>query len=171
MRLKIMLAAVLTAGLLAAGCGGDDDETTTTTTTTAGATGATGASGAEGAEAGGGLLPDDFAQEANDVCAQGNAEIDEEAGKVFGGGGEPSPEEQAKFVEDAVIPSIESQIEDIRALGAPDEGAEELDAALSDAEDALDEVRSNPEILTGGDDPFADVNKQLAELGLPACAG
>ena len=47
-RLMTLLALVVSAGLIVAGCGGDDDEDTTTAaaaTTTAGATGATAAGG------------------------------------------------------------------------------------------------------------------------------
>jgi hypothetical protein len=171
MRVRVALVALMAAGVLVAGCGDDDEDTTTTTTTSEGTTGASGASGEQGAEAGGGTLPDDFAQQMNDICAEGNQEIDSEAQSVFGGGGEPSKADQEKFVSETVVPSIEGQIEDIRALGEPDEGAEELDTVLSDAEDALAEVEGDPSVITeGGEDPFEGINQQMTELGVPACA-
>lgn len=173
MRMKTILAATLAAGLLAAGCGGDDEETTTTTTTTTGATGASGASGASGEQgqaAGGGLLEDEFAQDMNDICEAGNEEIDAEAKEVFGDA-KPSDADQKAFVADTLIPSIEGQIEDIRDLGEPEEGAEELDTVLADGEDALGELEDDPAILTTkGEDPFAGISGQMKELGVPACA-
>lgn len=166
MYLKTSLAALLAIALIAAGCGGDDETSTTSTSTTA-----EGASGASGQEAGGGLLPDDFAAEVNAVCEVGNKEIDTAAAELFGGSQqEPSEAEQEKFATDVLIPSIEGQIAAIRALGEPDEGAEELSAALDDADAALQEIKDDPTLLTGDSDPFQGIDDQFKELGTPACA-
>ncbi len=171
MFLKTMLAVLLVSGgLLAAGCGDDDETTTSSTTEETGASGASGASGAQGAEAGGGLLPDDFAEQANDICVAGNEELDAAAETAFGGGGEPSDVEVEKYVDDVLVPSVQGQIDAITALGEPEEGADELSTALEDSQSALGEVEADPTIITGGSDPFADVEAQFQELGLPACA-
>jgi hypothetical protein len=168
MNLKITLAALLASGaLVAAGCGDDDDDTTTTSTTTAGATGATGTEGAAG------ILPADFAAEADAICKAGDAEIDAEAEAAFGDSQqEPSQAEQEEFVTDAVLPGIQDQVDGLRALGDPEEGSEEFTAFLDDAQEALDTLEDDPSALfgEGGDDPFADVEDQAKELGLSECA-
>jgi hypothetical protein len=163
---------VICAAFVGAGCGGDDDETTTATTTTeAGATGATGATG----ESGGGLLPDEFAAEADAICAEGDKEIDAEAEKVFGDAQQaPSAKDQEEFATDTVIPGIQEQIDGLNDLDAPDEGAAEWSTFLEDAQSALDKVKDDPSLLTdqseGGEDPFADVTAQAEDLGLVQCA-
>jgi hypothetical protein len=166
-----VIVLALCAAFVGAGCGGDDDETTTATTTTeTGATGASGASGEQGQAAGGGTLDDAFAEEANAVCEQGNKELDQ----VFGSlDQEPKPAELEKLVSDEFVPNVQGQIDDIKALGEPEEGSAELQTFLDDAQSALDEVESDPSLIGPGaqQDPFADVNKQAKELGLPACAG
>jgi hypothetical protein len=167
-----VLVIALCAALIGVGCGGDDDETTTATTTT-GATGATGATG----ESGGGLLPDDFAAQADAICREGDAKIDSEAQKFFGNSQqEPKPADQEDFVTDAVVPGIQDQIDQLSALDEPDEGAEEWSTFLADAQTALDQVEKDPSLLTdqfsdqNAEDPFADVETQAQELGLVACA-
>jgi hypothetical protein len=164
-----VLTVALCAALVGAGCGGDDEETTTATTT--GATGATGASGATG-ESGGGLLPDDFAAEADAICSEGDKKIDAEANKFFGDlEKEPSTADQEEFATKTVIPEIQQQIDDLNDLDAPDEGAEEWDTFLKDAQSTLDDVKDDPALLTDeGGNPFADVEKQAQELGLAQCA-
>jgi hypothetical protein len=172
MHLKISLAALMATALIVAGCGGDDTTTTSSSSTTAaGASGASGASGAAGEVAGGGLLPDDFAADANAICVAGNDEIDAAGAEQFGGSNqEPSQADQQSFVNEILIPSIRGQIDALRALGDPDEGAEELSAVLDDAESALQEIEDDPSLLTGESDPFAGIDDQFKELGLPACA-
>lgn len=164
MSLRTPLALLCAIGLLAiGGCGDDEDETTTTGTT--GGTGATGETGA-------GLLPGDFAAEADAICAEGDREIDEEAREVFGNADqEPSSAEQEEFFTDTVTPGIQEQIDGLRDLGEPEEGAEEFATFLDDAQAALDEVEEDPSLVIGeGEDPFADVEEQAKALGLKDCA-
>ncbi len=166
---KSMALLAIVGALGFAGCGDDDDETTSTTTDS-GTTGATGATGESGAA----VLPADFIKEADAICAEGDEAIDAEAKKTFGGGGEPSNEEQEAFVTDVVVPNIQDQLDQLAELDPPEEGAEEFEALISDANAALDEVESDPAGLFesgGGEDPFADVNKQAKALGLTDCGG
>ena len=165
------MVLVICAAFVGAGCGGDDDETTTATTTTeAGASGASGASGEEGQAAGGGLLDDAFAEEANAVCEETNKEI-EALFEGFDQGEEPTQADIEKAGEDAV-PIIDDTIKQLEALGEPEEGAEEYQQFLDDAQAASDEIEKDPALFgeEGPKDPFADVNKQAEELGLPACS-
>jgi hypothetical protein len=153
-----LLLALL--ALVAAGCGdGDDEETTTsTTTTTAGASGATGEAGEEA-----GLLPSDVIAEGNEICAEGNEEIAQAFGQV-----DPNakPAEIERVVTDEVVPNIQSQIDELREL----DDSDELASVLDDAEETLGEIEDDPQLITSGDNPFADINEDLSELGLTACA-
>jgi hypothetical protein len=170
MRLKTTLTALLAVGLLAAGCG--DDDTTSSSTSTTAATGATGASGASGAQGATGVLPADFAAEADAICKAGDKDIDAEGKSTFGDSQqEPSQAEQEQFISETVVPGIQGQIDGIRALGEPEEGADELSAFLDDAESALDDVKDDPSLITGDQDPFKSVSAQADELGLKECAG
>lgn len=162
-RIPLLLIVSLAAALITAGCG-DDDEETTTTTTEATATGATGATGAGGSE---------FVQQADQICREGNKEINTEAQDFFGGSQqEPPPAEQEKFATDVLVPNIEQQIEDVSAL-TPPEGEEDLfDEFIDQARSDLDEAKSDPSLLLGqtGDDPFAETNELATELGLKVCS-
>ena len=104
------------------------------------------------------------------ICSTANEALDAEAAELFGDGGEPSQADQEDFIAAVLVPSIQGQIEAIRTLGEPEEGAEELDTVLTEAEDALEEVEDDPSVLAEGSDPFQDINDQMKELGAPACA-
>ncbi|HEX6116527.1 MAG TPA: hypothetical protein VFY99_05460 [Solirubrobacterales bacterium] len=168
-KLSMLLAVVLTTGLVAAGCGDDDDETTTssTTTTTEGTSGATGATGAEVSEERAALI-----EEADAICEQGDKEIDAEAQEVFGNSNqEPPASEQEAFVEDTVVPNIQDQLDQLSELDPPEEDAEEFQGIIDDAQAALDEVADDPSVIGSGDDPFTEVNRRAQEFGLTACGG
>ena len=144
--------AALAIGVVAAGCGGDgnDDESSST--------------GTEAAA----LTKDEFVQEANAICKQGEAELDQ-AGQELQGG--PNSPEFEAFITDTLVPNIQGQIDDIRALGIPEEDADEVNGYLDEAEARLDEVEADPALLTSGEDPFAEVNKKVGAYGLTECAG
>jgi len=171
-RIMTMLALVLAAGLIAAGCGGDDDETTTTSSTTT-AAGATGATGATGAGTGEPLSQEEFITQADAICAESDIAIDEAAAETFGGGGQPSKKEQEQFVTDSVVPLFEDTIDGLSALTPPEGDEDQINELLDAAEGALAEIEDNPGSITeegGPDDPFAEVNELAADYGLKDCA-
>lgn len=134
-----LVSGVLLAAsaVLLLGCGDDDDEVT----------------------------QEEFIASANEICRDGNAEIEEAAESAENTGGE--------FFIETVIPNIRQQIEDTRALGFPDGDEEELESILDDSLDILDQIESDgPEsVPTSADDPnpFANVNGRLADYGLDDC--
>ena len=144
-----------------AGCGDDEDSSSDTTTAVSGATGGEGVV----------LTADDFVDQANEICAAGNEEVDAAANDVFGGQ-QPTDAQIEEFAS-ILVPSIQAQIDGIRALTPPEDLAADVDTFLSDAEDALSEVEADPSLLAASDNegPFGDVNAQAAELGLVECAG
>jgi hypothetical protein len=158
MRARNLFAAVAVAGGLAlAGCGGDDDESTTTT-------GASGASGVLGAAA---LTEDEFATQGNEICSAGDKDLDA-AGQALGQN--PSDADLEAYVTDTLVPGIQAQIDAIRALPAPEATASDVETFLDDAQDQLDQLESDPSLVTD-QDLFADVNAQATDLGLTECAG
>jgi hypothetical protein len=164
-RLPLLLIVALAASLITAGCGGDDEETTTTTTTEATATGETGATGPQS----------EFAQQADEICREGDQEISQQEGEFFGDlpqGQEPPPQEIERFATDVLVPSIQGQIDEISEL-TPPEGEEDLAEQFVDqAREDLQEVEDDPSLLTqrGGTNPFAETQELASELGLETCA-
>jgi hypothetical protein len=148
----LLLAGALATGLIAAGCGGgDDDNGDDNGATTAAET----------------LSKSEFVQEANQICKEGNDELDQ-AGQSLG---QSSNEEDLKtFITETLVPNIQGQIDQIRALGIPEADQEEVNAILDDAEADLSKVKDDPSIVIQNQDPFTDVNKRLDDYGLTECA-
>ena len=149
-RLLIPLALAAAIGAVAvAGCGDDDDDT------------------ADGS--GETLTEEEFVTQANQICADGDKEIAQAGQEVPDNA---SQQDINAFVVDVVVPSIQEQLDGIRALAAPEEIADDVDTLLTDAEAALGEVEDDPTLVLADDDgPFADVNRQADALGLTKCAG
>ena len=146
--------ATLTAcavALLAAGCGGDDE-------------------GAADTTAGTPLSKSDFIAQADAICADGTAAIDEAAAERFGNQ-QPSGEEATAFVEDEVIPTLEDEANQIDELGPPNGDVDDVEAIVEGLRGAIEEVKDNPEgILDGSaESAFADVNDLAADYGLSEC--
>jgi hypothetical protein len=142
----LMLAGALAVGLIAAGCGGDDDD--------------------DSSDA---LTKQEFIAQGNAICKAGNAEIDAAAEETFAKNGQPTPAESDAFVTDTVVPNVQGQIDDMRALGIPEEDADQVNGILDEAEGIVDELEADPSSIEG--DPFAPVNGDLKDYGLTTCAG
>ena len=141
--LYVIAATALAAGLIAAGCGDDDDESGDSS-----------------------LSKDEFIVQANDICTEGTTELNEAAAETFGAGA-ADPAEEEEFVTETVVPNIQGQIDDIREL-VPEDEADEVNGILDEAELRS---RTSRRIRRGSEgDPFAEVNGDLTEYGLSACA-
>lgn len=138
-----LLVLALACGLIAAGCGGDDDD---------------------GGDA---LSKEEFIAQGNEVCTAGNAEL-QAAGETAGSGGPGTPQFDA-FVTDTLVPNVQGQIDDLRALGIPEGDEDTVNGILDDAEAALADIEADPSVLAQGN-PFADVNQRLSDYGLTECA-
>ncbi len=131
-----------------AGCGGGDDSTEAETSPS--------------------LTKSEFIQQANAICAEGNKETD----AVFGNfeKGEPKPEAET-VIEQEFVPSIQMQIDEVRALGAPEGDEETVEEMLDLAQADLERVESDPGIVINGSevDQFADFAKIAHPYGLTEC--
>ena len=161
-RLLIPFAILAALGAIAvAGCGGDD-ETTESTTAVSGTSGVVGAA----------LTEDEFVSQANAICKAGDKEVNQAGNELFGGQ-QPTEAQIEQFAKDILVPSVQGQIDAIRALAPPEDIAGDVTTFLDDAEAALGEIAADPSLLQASDNegPFADVNEQADALGLTECAG
>ncbi len=133
-----------------AACGGDDDDS----------------------EA---LSLDDFVSQADAICAEMETELDAAGEEAFGSATElPSEEELTAFVDDEVIPRVQSQIDAISALEPPAEIADDVDDLIETAESELEALKDNDDLTTlfsNNEDPFTESNAKSGELGLTDCDG
>jgi hypothetical protein len=160
-RLLIPFALLAALGaIFVAGCGGDDDTSSTT--------GTSGASGVSGTA----LTQDEFVSQANAICDAGDKDVSQAQQDTFGGE-KPSQAELDQFVTGTLVPSIQGQIDAIRALTPPEDIADDVTTFLDDAEDALGQVEQDPALVEGSDNngPFEPVNAEARQLGLDSCAG
>jgi hypothetical protein len=144
-RLRILVSALLVFGVLA-GCGGDDDDA---------------------------LTEAQFTEQGNKICEDGGKELDAAGDAAFGSGA-PTADDAEAFFDDTAIPNIRGQLDDIEALDEPEDLSDDLDAFLEDARAKLDEIEALDgdellELVSSGEDPFADVNAQANDLGLTTC--
>jgi hypothetical protein len=149
------IVGLLAIVLLAAGCGGGDDTSSTTAT----------------------LTKAEFLKQGNQICAEGNKEIDagfEEFAKEnnLGKNEEPTEAQLEESAETIILPGVTKQVEGVAALPVPSGEEEKVDPIIDGAEEALEEAEADPSILTDEkNDPFAEVNKLAGAYGLTACAG
>jgi hypothetical protein len=151
MRLNAILAvtAALALGVIAAGCGSSDDNSTSTTATAAA------------------ISKADFLAKGNQICKQGNDEINA-AGKKLGQS--VSQQQFEDFASNTVVPSIQKQIDGIKALGAPAGEEAQVNQLVSTAQADLDQLKADPSKLQD-DSLFKDANQKANAVGLTECAG
>jgi hypothetical protein len=135
------LACLILLGLpvLAAGCGGGDDNS---------------------------LSKSEFVAQGNAICKKGNQQLNA-AGKELGKS--PTKAQVNSFVTATVIPNIQGQVDQLRALDEPSADQDQVNAILDEADAALAKVKADPTLLTGHADPFAKANKKAKAYGLTVC--
>jgi hypothetical protein len=148
----LALVAILTASLVAAGCGSSSKSSSTSTPA---------------------ITKAEFIRKGNAICAKGNQQITTAANKLFPRTGpKPTNAQLRRFATGTLIPSVQSQIDQLKALGAPAGDEAKVNAIVSSAQSALDEGKKNPLLLTGnGPGPFRRANQLTKSYGLTTCGG
>jgi plastocyanin len=146
MRVAWMRVAAIVAvvGFVAAGCGDDAER----------------------------LSQAEFLEQGNAVCAGGNERIDEMFEATFESEQDFEDEAKQETAKAALEDDIQSQIDDIDDLEPPEDIEDAVDSLVDSAQAALDEIRemSTADFFAEEEDPFEDVNRQAAEIGLTECA-
>ncbi len=144
--IRYLLALSLAAAAVVAGCGGDDD----------------GSSNA--------LTKDEFVAQADKICKQGDAKIQQAAAKAFAQGQQPSKDDQVTFVAKTVVPETQAQIDGIRELTPPEGDADQVTAILDAADQGIAQIKQDPAAITnGGSSPLAEASQLAGDYGLKAC--
>jgi hypothetical protein len=150
----LALMAVMAVGFCVAGCGSSGSSTSTETTAA--------------------ISKAEFLAKGNAVCAKGEKTQEAEVNAFIKKHGlenkKPTKAQEAELVEAVFAPNIQSQIDGVKALGAPSGEEQQVSAALELSQQALEDVEANPAMVFGSKDPFAAAGKQLHALGLKKCA-
>jgi hypothetical protein len=139
---SVVLGAMLALSLIVGGCGSSDSD------------GEAAPSKAK------------FLLDANAICAT--------SGTVDPGGAvgrDPSPIEFDRFVRGVVVPTIQEEVDAIRALTPPEGDEKEISAILDSAQAAIDEVKAHPGALNARQNPFRESTRLAHAYGLDACGG
>ena len=107
-----------------------------------------------------------FITQADQICKESNDELDAEGRKL---GNSPSKSEVESFASDSVVPAIQQQLDQIRALGVPAGDEDQVNAILDAAQADLDKLEADPSLLESNSDVFADANKLANDYGLKVC--
>lgn len=144
----IAIATTMLVALVAAGCGSSSSDSNSTSTAA--------------------LTKAGFLVKANAICKAGNKLTNAAASKAFPSNAKPTQVQVASY-ERIVAPLIQTQINGIRALGAPTADESEVKGMMDTAQQDLDMVKANPDLLVKGD-VFANFAKVAHPYGLTSCA-
>jgi hypothetical protein len=149
----LALMTPLIVGVCVAGCG---SSSSTTTETTAAITKA------------------EFVTKGNAVCVKGEKAQEAEINAYIKKNGlekqKPTKAQNVEIVETVLAPNIQSQIDGVKALGAPSGEEQQVNSALELSQQTLEKIEANPELAFGKGNAFAAAGKQLHALGLKECA-
>jgi hypothetical protein len=145
---SIFLVPALLGGMLLAGCGGDDDSSSTEATLSKAA----------------------YLKQGNAICKQTNDELDAAVSKEFGNQ-QPSQQQIEQFATETVVPTIDDEISQLRALPAPSGDEETVNAIYDAAQEGIDSVKDDPSVLAQ-DNPaaFKKADQLARDYGLATCA-
>ena len=147
LKVGVVIATALLVGLAATGCGSSSSSTSTTTSTTA-------------------TTKAEFLVKANAICTVGNKTLNKVGAKL---GKSPSQAQITAAVKTVYVPSIQAQINGIKALGAPSGDEATVTSMLDLAQADLNKVKADPTLLFGKTDPFANFAKVAHPYGLTRC--
>jgi hypothetical protein len=162
-KIVLMLAALLALAGLVAGCGGGGSSSGSTSDTT---------STESGDSSGGAPTKAVFIKEADKICTDDEAELNEEITafakeKGISTSEEPAEDLQIELFHDLVLPNIARQAEDIAALTPPEgdeETIEELTDTLSEEVAAAEEESGLP-----GDETLKGATDMAKVYGFKSC--
>lgn len=158
----IAVAAIVTMAMAAAiaGCGGDD-----------GGGGQTAAADDQAADASP-ITKAEFVRKANKICEGLTDRLVAEASPAELR--EAEEESDAEAVQNRLVPAIEGQIDELRALGTPEGDEEQLSTFYETVEEVMQSAKANPQRflseLGNFERPYGEVERLGKAYGIQVCA-
>jgi hypothetical protein len=148
----VFVVAVMIIALVVAGCGGGSDDSST----------------AEGS-----VSKAAFIKKVDSVCQKGTERM-QQAILIFlqqhKGVQRPNTVQSEKLVSTAIVPSVKTEIKELKALDAPEGDEERVDAIIGALEEGLETAEGNPEAVVASSDAVFGIPGRLAsEYGAEAC--
>lgn len=167
----VWLAPILVAALVAAGCGGGDrGEATAEGGSTVANQSVTGDENAAP------ISKAAFLKKGDAVCAEGREKISAAAGPVLAAKPGEREDLEIKLVGEVLVPAIQTDVDDLRALGAPPGDEEEVNAIIAEIEKVLATAEEEPEAFVVPEDPsvkrpdqWRPADKRAEEYGFKEC--
>ena len=148
-RLIVWGAGLLLVVLLVAGCGGGDDSS------------------------GESISKEEFIAKADAICKQGNERMEAGFAKRLKGVkslNKLKKGEYEQLISEVMVPSLEKEIEELRALGVPEGDEERVEAMLAALEEGQETAERNPAAVNASSDAVFGIASRLAsEYGLEVC--
>jgi hypothetical protein len=144
------VAAAMAVALVATGCGGGDSATSTASVSKAA-----------------------FIKKLDAVCQKGTERM-QRAILVFlkehKDVQRPNKAQSEKLVGTAIVPSVKTELKELKALAEPEGDEERVNAIISALEEGLETAEDNPEAVVGSSDAVFGIFGRLAgEYGAEAC--
>jgi hypothetical protein len=115
----------------------------------------------------------EYVRQADEIC--GGQEIDKAAQQFFAGFSRknpPTPEKEAEFVNEVVIPTHQQQLDELRTLPIPAGDEEQVEPFLEEGQAFIDRLGEDPSLFIQQrvTPEFKEAAKQAADYGLQSCA-
>lgn len=114
-----------------------------------------------------------FVKEANRICKQASGKL---AAKTTSIGSRESEKPNYDFekaqvvlIEEALIPSLEEELREIRAVGIPDEDKKKAEAFVKKYQEAIDEMKAKPKTGLETPAPYEDIEAVGTRFGTSDC--
>jgi hypothetical protein len=149
----VFVAAAIVVALILAGCGGGGDSSTSAST--------------------GSISKAAFIKQADAVCQKGTERMQRAILgflKQHKDVKRPNKAQSEKLVGSAIVPSVRTEIEELKALDVPEGDEERVEAIIGALEEGLETAEGNPEAVVGSSDAVFGISGRLAgEYGAEVC--
>jgi hypothetical protein len=147
-QLIVLVAAVLAAALVVTGCGSSDSSADS-------------------------ISKAEFVKKADAVCKKGEEAVQKDFGafaKTHENVKKPTEADYAELVDAVVVENVEKEVDDLRALGAPEGDEAKVEAMLQAREEGVKKAKDNPKaVVKGSEDVFGEASKLAKAYGLKDC--
>jgi hypothetical protein len=113
-----------------------------------------------------------WVEQADGICAAADQDLNQAIAQQFGNQ-PPTDAEQEQFASDELVPSLQSQHDEIAQLAAPEGAEHQAEALLAALQSGIDALKADPASIqaAGADAPLGEANQLADQLGLTDCGG